>query len=198
MKSKIVLAVICVCLLTSGCGKAKTASISRTTESAASEISSTEKAASGIYTNDTLGIRITPGEGFEPYESADSFAKAVRGKNWKTAFGENNRFEFGYTVSSDSGNGYFYGYSTELSENEQGHDLSDFVTALELQVTDGAVQENGTKDIGNFTWQELDISGDDGTQEIIYLTKTEDSIFAIVIGQLEDAPIAEMCLEAIQ
>lgn len=163
-----------------------------------SEITSTEKAAAGIYTNDTLGIRITPDDGFESYESADAFARAVRGKKWKTAFGKNNLFEFGYVVSGDSGSGYFYGYSTELSEEEQEHELDDFVTALELQVDDGSVQENGTKDIGNFTWQELDISGDDGTQEIIFLTKDEDSIFAIVIGQMEDAPIEEMCLDAIQ
>lgn len=197
MKSKIILVAVLLCVLFSACGKSGKASGGRTTESAASEISSTEVASKGIYTNDTLGIRIIPGDNFEPYENADAFARAVRGKKWKTAFGENNRFEFGYVISSDSGNGYFYGYSTKLSEKEQDHDLSDFVTALELQVANGAVQENGTKDIGKFTWQELDISGDDGTQEIIYLTKSGDSIFAIVIGQMEDVPIEEMCMDAI-
>lgn len=197
MKSKIILAAILICFLTSACGKTGNASGSRTTESASSAVSSTEKSATGIYTNDVLGINITPGEGFEPYENADAFAKAVRGKNWKAAFGENNRFEFGYTISSDDGNGYFYGYSMKLSENEQEHDLSDFVTALELQAADSEVKENGTRDIGNFTWQELDISGDNGAQEIIFLTKTDDSIVAIVIGQMEDAPVEEMCLEAI-
>lgn len=197
MRSKIILVAVLMCLLVSACGKSGKASGGRTTESAASETSSTEVASKGIYTNDTLGIRITPGDNFEPYENADAFAKAVRGKKWKTAFGENNRFEFGYVISSDSGNGYFYGYSTKLSEKEQDHDLSDFVTALELQVTDRAVQENGTRDIGNSTWQELDISGDDGTQEIIFLTKSEDSIFAIVIGQMEEEPIEEVCLDAV-
>lgn len=190
-------------LFLSACGKSKAASSGRTSsESAASEmtgmeITSTEIAAKEAYENSDLGIRIMPGDGFTAYSKADAFSLAVRGKKWKDAFGENNRFEFGYKVSAGDRSGWFYGYSTELSEAEQEHDLSDFVSAVELQVTDGEVQENGTKKIGSLDFQGLDISWDDGTQEVLYLTKCKNAIVTIVIGQMKDAPIEDLCMDAI-
>lgn len=152
----------------------------------------------GVYTNKTLGIRITPGDGFTAYNKADTFSKAVRGSKWADAFGENNRFEFGYAVESGGAKGYFYGYSIPLSEKEQAYDLDDFVSAAALQVSDGEVQENGTKEIGSMTYRELDITGDDGTQEIVYLTKAGNTVMAIVIGQMQDSPIEDACFDAVE